>query len=121
MHTKMVYNFISLVLTKLQSANMTMYFNRRHCLLAEIMEIWKESDFIYADDSDVIYHGYGSEWHNPEEDVDLVFFERYWNGDVTAGKLVKIKLFYMTGLLTCSKKFKMPIFKRYLKFLVGSY
>ena len=63
---------------------------RRHCLLAEIMENWRENDFVYAIDSDVIYHGNASEWYDPEENIDLVFYERFWTGEVTAGKSVNI-------------------------------
>ena len=50
------------------------------------MEWWKENDFAYVIDSDVIFHGHESTWKDPGENIDLVFFERWWNGEVTAGK-----------------------------------
>ena len=65
-------------------------FYRRHCILAEIMKNWKENDFVYAIDSDVIYHGYETNWNIPKENIDLVFFERWWNGEVMAGKQLYI-------------------------------
>ena len=50
------------------------------------MESWAVNDFVYAIDSDVIFHGFESDWHNQEENKDLIFFERWWNGEIVAGK-----------------------------------
>ena len=61
------------------------YF-RRHCLLVEKMEWWRENDFIYVIDSDVIFHGHESTWKNPGENIDLIFYERWWNGEIMAGR-----------------------------------
>ena len=54
------------------------------------MEWWRENDRVYVIDSDVIFHGHESTWKNPGENIDLVFFERWWNGEVTAGKKSKV-------------------------------
>ena len=61
-------------------------FHRRHCLLAEFMKMLNENDFLYAIDSDVIAHNYEGDWQWNNEDIyDLIFFERFWNGEVVAG------------------------------------
>ena len=62
-------------------------FHRRHCLLAEFMKMLNENDFLYAIDSDVIAHNnYEGDWQwNNEDTYDLIFFERFWNGEVVAG------------------------------------
>ena len=61
-------------------------FHRRHCLLAEFMKLLNENDFLYAIDSDVIAHNYEGDWQWNNEDIyDLIFFERFWNGEVVAG------------------------------------
>ena len=46
------------------------------------MESWIENDFVYAIDSDVISYDSEADWQNPEENVDLVFYERWWNGEI---------------------------------------
>ena len=47
-----------------------------------------ENDFLYAIDSDVIAHNYEGDWQWNNEDIyDLIFFERFWNGEVVAGKV----------------------------------
>jgi hypothetical protein len=62
-------------------------FHRRHCLLAEFMKMLNENDFLYAIDSDVISHNYEGDWEWNNEDLyDFIFFERFWNGEVVAGK-----------------------------------
>ena len=62
-------------------------FYRRHCILAEIMKNWNENDFVYAIDSDVIsYKESSRNLQNPNENIDLIFFERWWNGEVMSGK-----------------------------------
>ena len=61
-------------------------FFRRHCLLAEMMERWNESDFFYVIDSDVIANVNEGDWQwDQEESSDLIFYERWWNGEVVAG------------------------------------
>ena len=63
-------------------------FHRRHCLLAEFMKMLNENDFLYAIDSDVIAHNNEGDWQWNNEDIyDLIFFERFWNGEVVAGKV----------------------------------
>ena len=73
-------------------------FSRRHCLLADIMENWIENDFVYAIDSDVISYDSEADWQNPEENVDLVFYERWWNGEIVAGKSFQSTICHRRGL-----------------------
>jgi len=50
------------------------------------MKMLNENDFLYAIDSDVIAHNYEGDWQWKNEDIyDLIFFERFWNGEVVAG------------------------------------
>ena len=52
------------------------------------MKMLNENDFLYAIDSDVIAHNYEGDWRWNNEDIyDLIFFERFWNGEVVAGKI----------------------------------
>ena len=47
---------------------------------------WEENDFAYLMDSDVIAHNYEGEWDfEQEEKYDLIFYERWFNGEVVAG------------------------------------
>ena len=75
------YNFHLLDLDKTNTCHHTAEFFRRHCLLADSMKNWKENDFIYFLDSDVISHNFEGNWHwDDEEKYDLIFYERWWNG-----------------------------------------
>ena len=52
------------------------------------MKMLNENDFLYAIDSDVIAHNNEGDWQWNNEDIyDLIFFERFWNGEVMAGKV----------------------------------
>ena len=76
-------------------------FHRRHCLLAEFMKMLNENDFLYAIDSDVIAHNNEGDWQWNNEDIyDLIFFERFWNGEVVAGK---IRTFLETHIMEIEK------------------
>ena len=47
---------------------------------------WEENDFVYLMDSDVIAHNYEGEWDFEQEKIyDLIFYERWFNGEVVAG------------------------------------
>ena len=84
--------FHLLAFNRTPKCNHSDIFHLRHCLLAEILESWSENDFVYAIDSDVIYHGYETKWNIPKENIDLVFFERWWNGEVMAGEQLYISI-----------------------------
>ena len=74
-------------LNRTKECNQNAVFHRRHCLLAEIMKNWNKNDFVYAIDSDVIAPDYEGDWQwDYEENHDLIFYERWWNGEVMAGK-----------------------------------
>ena len=73
-------------LNKTANCNHTVEFYRRHCLLAEFMENCAENDFAYLMDSDVIAHNYEGDWEwDIQEKHDLIFYERWFNGEVVAG------------------------------------
>ena len=72
--------------SKARSCKHFSVFYRRHCILTEIMKNWNENDFVYVIDSDVIsYNGSSRNLQNPNENIDLIFFERWWNGEVMSG------------------------------------
>ena len=62
--------------------------NRRNFVETHLCAIqdWEENDFAYLLDSDVIAHNYEGEWDFEQEKIyDLIFYERWFNGEVVAG------------------------------------
>ena len=75
-------------LKKTSKCKQNIAYYRRHCLLSEIMKNWKENDFSYVIDSDVIAHDYEDnhwEYQDLEKSYDLIFYERWWSGEIMAG------------------------------------